>query len=742
MMRRASSKLALLFVVGCATAPPPVASPPPPVTPERGAPPPLTDARLEPPAAALRAAPHVELTGLELGTMWTFENPPLEYWRRSYDFEPSRDWLDHVRLASARYGQVCSASFVSPYGLAMTNHHCARECVEDVSTEATDHLVTGFAARTRADERVCPELHLDQLVAIEDVTARIFAAAPAGVPPEQAVEAQAVEAERVERECVARGSTADGTPVHACQVVALYHGGQHQLYQYRRYEPVKLVFAPELQAGYFGGDPDNFTYPRYTLDVAFVRAYEADATTAAATPHHFTWRAEGAAENEPVFVTGNPGSTSRLITVAQLMYEREYRHPFIVQLLAGQRMLLQAIAAQGPEAEQEVRQELFQVENSLKAFTGQLAGLRDTLLIAQKLRWEAEFRQRIRATPAHEQEYGDVWERLTALQARKLATSPRLNLANAELIGSPHLIIAAQLVRFLRQMALPEAERDDAFRGEAAQQIADVLRAPTPIDMTFAEPLLRVHLELAERWLAPDDPLRTPLLQPGEATDAATRRVLAETRIQDPDFRARLLRGGIRELETTTDPFVRVALVAEPVLREANIAWRTIQLEERAERARLGRALFAAFGTDVPPDATFTLRISDGIVQRYPYNGTIAPPFTTFYGMFARSAEFGDAMPWTLPPSIRAARARVALATPLNFVSTNDITGGNSGSPVIDRAARIVGLAFDGNIEQLPNEFVFRTETGRTIAVHAGGIVEALRSIYGMESLLNELLQR
>jgi hypothetical protein len=386
----AFAAVAFLLAAGCAPTAPPAVTPSPaaPIAPVASE---WTGA-LQPSAGALRAAETAALTGLELGTMWTFENPPRDYWQRTYGFSPTEEWLEHVRLSSVRYGQHCSASFVSPTGLVMTNHHCALDCIEAVSTEANDYVVDGFYAPGRGQELTCPGLFLDQLVEIEDVTARVHGAAPADAPAAQVAAAQAQARSRIEEDCSAASEL-------TCQVVSLYHGGQYQLYKYQRYAPVKLVWAPDVQAGFYGGDPDNFTYPRYNLDVSFLRAYEADGVTAASTPYYFRWNAEGAGDGELVFITGNPGSTARLATVPQLVYEQRTRHPFVVEFLGAQSQVLHAYAARGPEQEREVRETIFSVNNSLKAFTGQLGGLQDTLLMGRKIRWERSSAPASRPTP-------------------------------------------------------------------------------------------------------------------------------------------------------------------------------------------------------------------------------------------------------------------------------------------------------------------------------------------------------
>jgi hypothetical protein len=729
--RVATALAATLFLLATACAP----TAPPAEAPAPRAPAVASEwtGALQPSAGALRAAETASLTGLELGTMWTFENPPREYWQRTYGFSPTEEWLEHVRLSSVRYGQHCSASFVSPTGLVMTNHHCALDCIEAVSTGANDYVVDGFYAPGRGQELTCPGLFLDQLVDIEDVTARVHGAAPADAPAAEVAAAQAQARSRIEAECSAAAEL-------TCQVVSLYHGGQYQLYKYRRYAPVKLVWAPDVQAGFYGGDPDNFTYPRYNLDVSFLRAYEPDGETVASTPHYFRWNARGAGDGELVFITGNPGSTARLATVPQLVYEQRTRHPFVVEFLAAQSEVLHAYAARGPEQDREVRETLFSVDNSLKAFTGQLGGLQDTLLMGRKIRWEREFRARVQADPALRAAYGDAWDRVAEIAARRNEIYSQVNLYNPDFMGAPHLQMAGTLVRYIRETARPEAERPPAFRGERLDQLRQMLAEPTDPDPTLALPLLAARLDLAGRWLPEGDPVYGDILRPGEAPAAAAERVAGATRILDPAFRQSVMAGGPDALEASTDPVVVLARRMDARHRDVMARWQQIGADQSVQAQRLAEALFGVFGTHIPPDATFTLRITDGVVAGYPFNGTMAPPFTSIFGLYERANNFDDEMPWTLPRPFAQRRGDVDMATYYNFVSTNDITGGNSGSPMIDREGRIVGIAFDGNIEQLPNEFLFSTVAGRTVGVHSAGILEALRSVYRTHALLQELV--
>lgn len=710
-----------------APSPTPVPVQPPVIT----TPAPVTMVPLQPPSSVTRVADRAQLTGTELGTMWTFENAPLAYWQKEYNFAPTKEWLDHARLASVRYGEYCSASFVSPNGLVITNHHCGRECVEANSQEGTDYVVKGFYAATREQEKLCPGLYLDQLVDVENVTNRVQAAGRGGADTAVA-RAQAAEIADIQKECAQEARL-------TCQVVTLYHGGQYQLYKYKRYSPVKLVFAPELQAGFFGGDPDNFTYPRYDLDFSVVRAYDADGKTPAKTPHYLKWRTNAIAEGDLVFVTGNPGSTSRQITFSRVMYERDFRHPFLIQYLRAQRDLLKQIAAQGPQAEQQVREQLFEVENSLKAQEGEYSGLQDSLLLGQKLRWERELRVRVANDATLRAQYGDVWDKIADLQVQKLQLSPRLNLANAQWLGAPHLLLASQLARYIREKDKPESQRPEDLRGQAWNELEAMVRNASGMNDAVSRALLVSHLQMASRWLSGTDSLRMRFLAGDETPEAAADRILKNSRILDPAFRQQLITGGLPALEASQDPAVQVALAMTRDLPGMQARWDEINAAENVQQERLAKAVFAAFGTNIPPDATFTLRISDGVVRGYPYNGTMAPAFTTFYGIFGRAAEFRNQMPFTIPAMYAARQGSINMATQLDFVSTNDITGGNSGSPVIDREGRIVGLAFDGNIESLPNEFLYKNQAGRSVSVSTAGITEALRNIYRAEALLREL---
>jgi hypothetical protein len=722
----------LLFAAGCAASPQYVPAPTPAAVPAPRPLPPTDTTRglLAPSPAALRAAGRAQLQGDELGRMWLFENPPLDYWKRTYGFAPDSAWLRHIRLASVRFGEICSASFVSPDGLVLTNHHCARECVAAVSPEHVDYVQQGFYAVNREDELTCPDLYLDQLVQTEDITGRVRDALPKGVPDTVLASVRDSVEKAIETACK------DETKLE-CQVVDLYHGGAYHLYRYRRYQPVKLVFAPELQAGSFGGDPDNFTYPRYDLDISFFRAYQPDSITPVRTPDYLRWNPDGAEEGDVVFVTGNPGSTNRLRTVSQLMVLQRYDDPFTVSMIQSFVDFLHHMVQENRASERQVREQEAEFQNALKSYRGELKGLRDTLLLGRKIRWEREFRAKVQADGDLSREYGDTWDRMADIEEGLARIGTRHSIYDSGIIGDPHTLLAGDLVRWVRQEALPEGQR--TMSGAALDSVYQTLTQATPYDPDVGAYLLAIRLQLARDWLPPDDPMLRAAFRGGESALQAARRLVHGSRIADVAFRRTFMRGDVATLEQSSDPMIRLARAMVSGFDTLDARVNALQAGESAQEERLAQALFAVFGSDIPPDATFTLRITDGAVKRYPYNGTFAPAFTSFYGLYERAHNFNDEHPWDLPQRYIARRDSLNLATRLNFVATTDIAGGNSGSPVVDRDGRLVGTAFDGNIESLPNDFLFTDDAARTVGVHSAGILEALRSIYGADRLVSEI---
>ncbi len=680
------------------------------------------------PSPAQQASPR-EYPGLETGKMWQFDVPPLEYWNKRYGFQPTAGWLDHARLSALRYAGNCSASFVSAQGLVMTNHHCARECIESVTEKGEDLLANGFVAPTMADERRCKTVFLDQLQEITDVTAKVQGAI-GSAKPEEAARLRAATIAAIEKECI--GAATD----IFCQVVTLYRGGQYKLYRFRRFSDVRLVMAPESQMAFFGGDPDNFTYPRYDIDMSFVRAY-VDGKPAA-IEHHFAWSKAGAKEDDLVFVIGNPGSTGRLNTMSQLSYLKEVSYPAQLATLDRRIGVVEQLSAISDERAKALRNQYFSLQNSRKAIGGYQSGLLDPRLMAQKRAWEADFRKRVAANPSYQLKYGKAWSEVALVQTelRASAVKRRYYTFNADL--SRLLPIAGMFVRYNDELARPDSARLPAYKEANRKQLEIAMVAGAPID-TVAERLwLTAWFTAMEKELPATDPVRRAALG-GRAPAAAAEAMLASTTLVDPAQRVALFTSGEAGITASKDPFIVLARVIDPLDRSQTKLVQALASRESAATELIARALLATYGNSVAPDATFSLRISDGEPRRYPMNGTFAPAFTTFYGLYDRSIGFESKGAWTLPERWQQRKDSLALATPYNVASTNDIIGGNSGSPVINKNAEVVGLIFDGNIEGLPNRFLFTEYQARSVYLDSRGIVEALRKVYGAGALADEL---
>jgi hypothetical protein len=665
----------------------------------------------------------------EFGTMWTFDAPPLDYWRRTYNFAPDQKWLDNVRLASVRLPN-CSASFVSSRGLVMTNHHCARECTASSSPSDSNYIQTGFAAGTLADEKKCAGLYVDQLQSIQNVTSRVRAAITGKTPAEQAAQRSAV-ITQIQTECNQQTQL-------TCQVVTLYQGGIYSVYRYRRFNDVRLVMAPEGDIAFFGGDPDNFTYPRYDLDVTLLRVYENGQPYAPA--NYLKWSPAGAVENELVFVVGNPGSTGRLNTISQMEFLRDIGYPATLAAYKRSLAIYAALQQTDTSAARRYQNEVFGLENSLKAVTGYRAGLLDTLSMARKRAFERELRARIAADPKLLAEYGRTWDAIAAAQ-RELATfNPQLRYQGFG-GGSTLLTMGGQLVRIASESVKPDSARLAPYRGPGINSMTARLSQNVPIDTAYERLAIAAQLRAAQSELGPNDPF-VRLALAGRTPEAAAAAVVRGTRVGDSTFRRSLLQGGAPAIAASTDPIIALARDIDPLNRAVTARANALNAIIATNSEKIGQALFAAYGTSLPPDATFTLRISDGVVKSFPSNGTIAPYKTTFYGLYERSAAFDDRFPFKLPKRWVERKANLDLTTPFNFVSTNDIIGGNSGSPVINRNAEVVGLVFDSNIEGISNRFIFSSEIGRTVSVHSRGITESLRKMYDGSRIADELQGR
>jgi hypothetical protein len=681
-------------------------------------------------APALRAqqAAPAEYPGIETGKMWTFDVPPLAYWAKRYDFHPTQAWLDHARLSAARL-PGCSASFISPDGLVLSNHHCARGCVVSATRPGEDLLTNGFYAKTQAEERPCRGMYLDQLLSITDVTDSVNAAVPAGAPASRAATLREQAINDIEQRCQA------GAADIRCQVVTMYAGGQYKLYRFQHYTDLRLVFAVESQTAFFGGDPDNFTYPRYDLDMSIVRAY-VNGQPANTSADYLHWSPNGAKNHELVFVVGNPGSTGRLNTMAQLQYLRDVQYPAALTMLANRVKVAFALSALDSSRAAGLRNTIFGLQNSYKAVTGYQAGLLDSTLMARKLAWERHFRARVNANPTWRREYGSAWQTsaLDWQQLRQIALRRQYYSFNA--YGTQLLQLAGLVVRYPGQMAKPDSARERMFRDDMKGRLDRFLQEPT--DTTAEIMTLASYFGQMKKDLPAADPLVHRILA-GRTPEAAAREMVTSSQLLDPGKRQALLDGGAAAVRASTDPFIRLARYINPIDSSLTKQADAISAREAQASALIARALLAVFGNTVAPDATFSLRISDGQVMGYPYNGTEAPPFTTFYGMYDRYYSFGPDSPWNLMPRWLAKRDSFNLATPLDAVSTNDIIGGNSGSPVINTDGQLVGLIFDGNIEDQPLRFLYSEAVGRAVWVDSRGIIEALRHVYDAGALADEI---
>jgi len=661
--------------------------------------------------------------------MWTFDNPPTRPVQEKYKFAITQPWLDHVRLSSVRLNDGGSGSFVSPTGLLLTNHHVALGQLQKNSTPEHDYVKSGFYARTPEEEMKSPDLEVNVLVSMENVTSRVQDALKGARSAEQEFAKRKDVIAAIERESLEKTALRS-------DVVTLYQGGEYWLYRYKKYTDVRIVFAPEQQIAFFGGDPDNFTYPRYDLDFALFRVYENGRPIQ--SQNFLKWNPKGAADGELVFVSGHPGSTQRSDTLAQLETERDLYEPAILKILHSRIDTLNKYAATGPEANRRATTQIFSLANSLKAYDGREKGLQDKRVMDAKRADEAKFRAQVAANPQWKAAYGNAWDQIAAAE-KKLQTRFKEEYFHG--LNSTLASLAQQIVQYAAEIKKPDGERLSGYHDSQLESTRLQMFSPAPIypDMEIARITGALELDLAE--VGPNDPWVKMVLNGKSPREVATALVNG-TKLTDPEVRKKLIEGGQTAIDASTDSMIALARKLDPTRRELT-KWLEDNVQSVEQRAgeQLGKARFAAFGKSTYPDATFTLRLSYGQVKGYPMNGTIAPPMTTMYGLYDRSASFGNKDPFELPQRYVEGRTKLDLSTPFNFVTTNDIIGGNSGSPVIDKNGDIVGLIFDGNIESLVGDFVYEGQTNRAVAVHTAAITEALRKIYGADALANELLK-
>jgi hypothetical protein len=680
---------------------------------------------------ALFSLQTLHITALADEGMWTFNNVPRAEIKKKYGFEVTDEWLNKVRLASVRFNNGGSGSFVSPNGLVLTNYHIVEDIVGEVSTPQKDLAKEGFVAKTRAEEIKAPSLELNVLQSIEDVTSRVNGAVKPGTNDAGAFAARSAEIAAIEAESLkATGLRSD--------VVTLYQGGQYNLYRYKKYTDVRLVFVPEFQAAFFGGDPDNFNFPRFNIDMALVRVYENDQPVH--PEHYFKWSTAGAKERSLVFVTGNPGSTSRLDTVAHLEQLRDTSIPIIIRLLERREAMLKKYMLLGEEQTRQGQNELNGVQNALKVYRGQLAGLKDPSLMARKTKEEQALRKSIAANPERQKIYGDAWDAIA--KAHKTYPSYIRDRRIFEQLGgfnSTLFDFARTLVRLAAENEKPNAERLPEYTDARRASLELALYSPAPIHEDFEKLKLADSLAFMVELLGADNALVKQVLD-GKSPEARANELITGSKLKDVEFRKELAKGGKAAIDASTDPIIVVTRLIDQKAREVRKRYESeVTGVERANYAKIARARFETEGTKLYPDATFTLRLSYGAVEGYTEHDKKVPPFTTLGGLYARADSFKQQFPYNLPPRWLEKKKDVNLNTPFNFVSTNDIIGGNSGSPTINQNGELVGLIFDGNIQSLVGDFMYDGSVNRAISVDSRGMLEVLKKVFNANDIAAEL---
>lgn len=663
--------------------------------------------------------------------MWPFNNIPRTDIKQKFGFEVTDEWLDKVRLASVRFNNGGSGSFVSPNGLVLTNYHIVEDIVGELSSAAKDYAKEGFVARSQAEELKAPSLELNVLESIKDVTDRVNATVKEGSSPAEANSARRAAISAIETESLkATGLRSD--------VVTLYQGGQYSLYRYKKYTDVRLVFVPEFQAAFFGGDPDNFNFPRFNIDMALVRVYENDQPVK--VENYFKWSSTGAKDGELVFVTGHPGSTSRLNTVAHLEFLRDTAIPLLYRMLESRRDVLKRYMGQGEEQTRRAQNELNSIENAIKVYKGQLQGLQDKKLLAKKLSAEQALRTAVDSDPKKKQMYSDAWDAIAKGRQSQSAYERDRRFLELQAGFYTSLFDAARtLVRLAEENEKPNSQRLPEFTDARRTSLEQGLYSPPTIYNDFEKLKLTSSLTLLQKEYGANDPITQRVLK-GKTPEARAAELIDGTKLKEAEFRKQLAAGGTKAIQESNDPMIELA---RSIDKEARAVRKRYEEEvvavERGSYAKIARALFEKEGMKLYPDATFTLRLSYGSVKGYQENGKWVPPFTTLGGLYDRSKNFHHKFPYNLPPRWMEKQKAINPSTPFNFVSTNDIIGGNSGSPAINKNRELVGLIFDGNIQSLVGNFDYDETVNRAISVDSRAMLEILRKIFDAGAVADEL---
>ncbi len=664
--------------------------------------------------------------------MWLFNKPPKEQLKKKYDFTVTDPWLNHLRLGSVRFNNGGSGSFVSADGLTFTNHHVGRECLQQLSTEKVDYVKNGFYAKTQAEEGKCPDLELDLLEDIQDVTSAVQSVAKPGMSDAEVAKKQREKMSAIETDCVQKSGL-------RCDVITLYGGGMYNLYKYKKYTDVRVVFAPEEQIAFFGGDRDNFEYPRYDLDITYFRIYEHD------KPVHLTdylkWSPKGSKAGDLVFVSGNPGGTERQLTMAELDFLRDVQTPFVIDLLTRRDKVLHEYAAQSAENARVSSDEIFGVENSLKAYKGRAAGLDDKDLMDKKAAAQQKLRAAVNANPKLKATDAPAWDDIAkAVEVRKQLYFPYTFVERALGFNAELAHYARTLVRVTAEKQKPNSQRLREYTEARLPSLEQQLFSHVPIYPSLEVVTLTESLELMRDKLGADDPTVKRALN-GKTPAEAAKEYIDGSKLADPAVRKQLFEGGPAAIAQSTDPLIVLMRDIDPRARELRKQYEDkVDAVIRLNSTKIAKARFAIYGTSSYPDATFTLRLSYGTIKGYEQNGKFIAPYTTIGGAFEHAAANGNNGDFELPQSWEDAKSKLNLQTPLNFVHTSDIIGGNSGSPTVNRKGEVVGIIFDGDIQSLSWDFAYDDRQGRAVSVDSRAIIEALRKIYHANALADELV--
>jgi hypothetical protein len=660
--------------------------------------------------------------------MWLYNAFPKDRVQKQYGFLPTQEWLDHFRLSSVRFNNGGSGSFVSADGLAFTNHHVGADCIEKLGSSGADYMKTGFYAKTQADEAKCPDLELNLLVSIDDVTAKVKAAATPSMSTADAGQAQRSAMSAIEKDCAASTGL-------RCDVVTLYSGEVYNLYRYKKYTDVRLVFAPEFEAAFFGGDPDNFTFPRYDLDITFFRVYENDKPVH--LDNYLRWSKVGVKDGDLIFVSGNPGHTDRLDTVAQLLFLKNVDYPSRLASYKRRIAMLQKFSAESPENARIAQEDIFGLQNAQKAITGEYEGLQDVKVLNQM---NAAEHEREKAYMDKHAGDPDPWDEISnAVKANREIYDALTYLERMRGLNSDLASYARTLVRAAEEKPKPNGGRLREYRDSALPSLEQHLFSSAPIYKNLETATLAIGLAQMQEAVGPEDPAVKTALN-GKSPEEAAKTLIAGTKLDDVALRKQLYEGGKAAVDASADPLIVLLRAVDPEARETRKRFDDeVDAVVRRAGATIARARFAQSGFTQPPDATFTLRLSYGAVKGYEENGKKIPYFTTIGGAFQHAEAHGSKPPYDLAGSWLKMKSKLNLDTPLNYVSTADIIGGNSGSPTVNKAGELVGIIFDGNIQSLALDFYYDERQARAVHVDSRGIIEALRKIYGADALANEL---